>query len=302
MQMIKTLHIAVAIGALSLLSCGGGNADQPAGTEERLTIGADESAAMSASLYQMPTPNELFSLVRNLMGEGDKKLMSNTADADRYATLNKRALNFGVYATDLVYASQFNRVEVARYYLTVKKLGDDLGLSTVFDAAIQKRLDKNVAQGDSLELISNEAYYKAYEKLQDEDMGPALALVLAGGWVESMHLVMRKAGATGTAPQLMQRVADQKFTLEHLIELMEEYKDDAGVAAMQEQMKGVRDIYDGMEMKREAAQGKSASGRMLLGDNVSVSMTPESYKQLEQAVETIRAGIVQPEDGTSVSN
>ena len=101
---------------------------------------------------------------------------------------------------------------------------------------------------------------------------------------------------------LMQRVADQKFTLEHLIELMEEYKDDAGVAAMQEQMKGVRDIYDELEVKREAAQGKSASGRMVLGDNVSVIMTPESYKELEQAVETIRAGIVQPEDGTPVSN
>ena len=52
----------------------------------------------------MPTPNELFSLVRNLMGEGDKKLMSSTENADRYVTLNKRALNFGVYATDLVYA------------------------------------------------------------------------------------------------------------------------------------------------------------------------------------------------------
>ncbi|MEO8066601.1 MAG: hypothetical protein ABI599_02795 [Flavobacteriales bacterium] len=295
-------RITVAIGTIALAACGGSTPDQQAGADERLTIGADESAALSTSLYQMPTPNELFSLVRNLMGEGDKRLMSNTADVDRYATLNKRALNFGVYATDLVYASQFNRVEVARYYLTVKKLGEQLGLSSVFDGAIQKRLDKNVSFGDSLETISNEAYYKAYEKLQDENMGPALALVLAGGWVESMHLVIKKAEQTGNAAELMQRVADQKFTLEHLIALMEDYKDDAGVAAAQQQLIGVRAIYDKLDVKREAPTGKSASGRMVLGDDVRVAISPENYKELEQAVETIRTAIVQPEDVPVASN
>lgn len=301
-MMSTKLQITAAFGAIMLAACGGGAPEKQAGADERLTIGADESAALSTSLYQMPTPNELFSLVRNLMGEGDKKLMSNTADVDRYATLNKRALNFGVYATDLVYASQFNRVEVARYYLTVKKLGEQLGLSSVFDGAIQKRLDKNVSFGDSLETISNEAYYKAYEKLQDENMGPALALVLAGGWVESMHLVIKKAEVTGSAAELMQRVADQKFTLEHLIQLMEDYKDDPGVAATQQQLISVRAIYDGMDVKREAPAGKSASGRMVLGDDVRIAITPEAYKQLEQAVESIRAAIVQPEDVPVASN
>jgi hypothetical protein len=292
----KSPPFAVVIGALALVACGGGTTEPAARPEERLTIGADESAALSASLYQMPTPNELFSLVRNLMGEGDKKLMSSTADADRYVTHSKRALNFGVYATDLVYASQFNRVEVARYYLTVKKLGDQLGLSSVFDASIQKRLDKNMAHGDSLEVISNEAYYKAYEKLQDEDMGPALSLVLAGGWVESMHLVIQKAQVTGHSEELMQRVADQKATLEHLVQLMQEEKQDPTVAAVLAKMEGVRTIYDGMEVKREAAADKSPSGRMVLGDKVTVSTSPEMYKQLEQAVEAIRASIVAPED------
>ena len=302
MMIPKTLSIPLAIGVLAVASCGGGGTEGSAKPEERLTIGDPESAALSASLYQMPTPNELFSLVRNLMGEGDKKLMSSTENADRYVTLNKRALNFGVYATDLVYASQFNRVEVARYYLTVKKLGDELGLSSVFDAAIQKRLDKNVSHGDSLETISNEAYYKAYEKLQDENMGSALAMVLAGGWVESMHLVMQKAAVTGSSSELMQRVADQKFTLEHLLKLMEEHTDDQAVAALHVQMAAIRTVYDNLEVKRESVQGKSPSGRMVLGDKTSVTLTPEHYKQLELAVETLRAAIVAPEDATAASN
>ncbi|QQR86402.1 MAG: hypothetical protein IPJ76_17725 [Flavobacteriales bacterium] len=298
---MKTCTALFAVAAL-VAACGGGQRPSAETSTEKLTIGADEGAALSASLYQMPTPNELFSLVRNLMGEGDRKLMSNVASADRYVTTSKRALNFGVYATDLVYASQFNRVEVARYYLTVKDLGEKLGLSSAFDAAIQSRLDKNVSQGDSLEVISNEAYYKAYEKLQDEDMGPALSLVLAGGWVESMHLVIKKAEATGNAVELRQRVADQKPTLEHLVQLMEEQKEDPAVAKVLGQLKGIRDIYDRMEVKRSPAEGKSSSGRMVLGDNTSVSVSEDLYQQLGAAVESVRAAIVAPEDAPTASN
>ncbi len=54
------------------------------------------------------------------------------------------------------------------------------------------RLEANLTRGDSLEVISNDAYQRAYEKMQQESMGPVLAMVLAGGWLESMHLVMRQ--------------------------------------------------------------------------------------------------------------
>lgn len=227
--------------------------------------------------------------------------MSNVASADRYVTTSKRALNFGVYATDLVYASQFNRVEVARYYLTVKDLGEKLGLSSAFDAAIQSRLDKNVSQGDSLEVISNEAYYKAYEKLQDEDMGPALSLVLAGGWVESMHLVIEGRShrkRCRTAPARCRSEAD--FGALGPVDGRTERGPSGGESARPAQ--GIRDIYDRMEVKRSPAEGKSSSGRMVLGDNTSVSVSEDLYQQLGAAVESVRAAIVAPEDAPTASN
>ena len=58
-------------------------------------------------------------------------------------------------------------------------------------------MEANLTRGDSLEVISNEAYTKAYSKLQDEEMGATLSMVLAGGWVESMHLLFRQIEAFG---------------------------------------------------------------------------------------------------------
>ncbi len=278
---------------LLLAACG----DAPKEPEGQgtLVIGGEQGAV--SSLYQMPTPNELFGLVRQLAGDGHKRLLAPASNAERFASLRGRAVNFGVYATDLVYASSFKlNVEVARYYLASKKLADGLGLNAAFTDADFVRLESNLTRGDSLELISNEAYQRAYERMQQEDMGPVLALVLAGGWVESMHLVIRQIEAFGQSDALMARVAEQKVTLEHLIGLMEAYEQQNDVAAVRTQLIGLRDIYDQLNVTRAPHQGASSSGRMVLGDDVTVELTGNKYDELAAEVERLRTEWTKPEN------
>src|SRR5690606_19794273 len=170
----RTMRHTYALAALLVLlfSC----SSPTTGTEgrpETLVIGGDDASAHTDNLYQMPTPNELFQIVRTMSGEGQKRMMSPAKNVERYATRQKKALNFGVYATDLVYASTYKITsEVVRYYLTCKKLGDALGLAGSFSDADFVRLERNLTHGDSLDVISNEAYERAYRRMQDERMGP----------------------------------------------------------------------------------------------------------------------------------
>jgi hypothetical protein len=278
---------------LLISACGGGQQPAPAG-DEALVIGG-ESAATS-SLYQMPTPNELFGLVRQLAGDGHKRMMAPASQAGSFASLRGRAINFGVFATDLVYASSFKlNVEVARYYLASKKLADGLGLSQAFTDADFVRLESNLTRGDSLEFISNEAYQRAYDRMQREDMGPVLCLVLAGGWMETMHLVVQQVEAFGKSDALMVRVAEQKATLEHLVSLMDQHRDDADVAAVQAQLIGLREIYDQVSVKRRPNTSTPSNGRLVLGDDMTFDLTPERYAELASAVERIRAEWITPE-------
>lgn len=288
--------IPLSLLALALCACGGAGEERKPDAE-KLVIGDSTAAAPAPeALYQMPTPNELFAIVRGLAGEGRKRAMNPTTSADRYATLGGRAFNFGVYCTDLIYASYFHlNVEVVRYYLTVKKLGDQLGMGTAFNEQDFVRLERNLSKGDSLEIISNEAYYKAYERLQQEEMGPTLALVLAGGWVESMHLVMDHVGTFDPAAPLVKRVAEQKFSLEHLVEMMGVYGSDPNVAPVHERMVRLRDLYDRVQVQRSAHADKSASGRMVLGDDLHVQLTAAQYDEIRAAVEALRTELVSPE-------
>ncbi len=289
---VKVLTFSLMAGMAT--ACGG--VQEPVAEEgPSLVIGGEEESV--ASLYQMPTPNELFSLVREMAGAGQKRLMNPVSNADRYASLKSRALNFGIYSTDLVFASYFKlNVEVVRYYLTTKKLAESLGVVTAFSDADFVRLEANLTRGDSLEIISNEAYAKAYSRLQDEQMGPTLAMVLAGGWVESMHLLLSQIEANGKAEVLMVRVGEQKVTLEHLIDMMAAHESDADVAAVMKDMISIRDIYDQVNVQRVAHQGASASGRMVLGDDVRVELTDEKYQTLKAAIDELRARMTAPED------
>ncbi|HMC98213.1 MAG TPA: hypothetical protein VKG92_11195, partial [Flavobacteriales bacterium] len=203
-------------------------------------------------------------------------------------------------STDLVFASCFKmNVEVARYYLTSKKLAESLGITSAFTDNDFVRLEGNLTRGDSLELISNEGYMAAYEKLQQEEMGPTLSLVLAGGWVESMHLVMRQIETFGKNDALFARVAEQKVTLEHLIELMGAYEKDPEVTDLYNELVSIRDIYDQVSVKRVAHEGLSSSGRMVLGDDIHMDLTNEKYTELVRAVESLRTARTAVEDKTN---
>ncbi|MBS1582722.1 MAG: hypothetical protein JST66_11030 [Bacteroidetes bacterium] len=300
MRLPVSRPIPVALATL-LAACGGPARPPVDDAPKAPVIGSSE--APTEHLYQMPTPNELFHIVREMAGEGQKRMMNPSVNVDRYVTLPARALNFGVYATDMVYASSFRLTsEVARYYLTCKKLGDELGLSSAFDDADFVRLERNVARGDSMDVISNEAYYRVYQRMQDDRMGPTLSLVLAGGWVESMHLVMSQVIHFDPADPLVARVAEQKASLEHLIDLMDAFGQDPLVEPTRMQLAGIRAIYDELNVRRTPHPGTSPSGRMVLGDDITVSMDAEKFAELDQAVRTLREAIIRPEDRPRTPN
>ncbi|MCC6838857.1 MAG: hypothetical protein IT230_01725 [Flavobacteriales bacterium] len=288
--------ITIAAIATLMAACSAPTAQEHP-PEDTLTGAGQDAAPNAEAIYQMPTPNELFSIVQVMSGEGQKQMMSPAKNVQRYATSSKRALNFGVYATDLVYASTYKITsEVVRYYLTCKKLGNELGLAGSFTDEDFVRLESNLVRGDSLAVLSNAAYEKAYRRLQDEQMGPTLALVLTGGWVESMHLVTRQVIHVDAEDPLVQRVAEQKASLEHLVEMMDEFKSDSAVMKMQRELIKLRDIYDTFPVVRSEHKEKSPSGRQILGEDVLVVITPEGFKQLVAALEALRESIILPED------
>ena len=130
--------------------------------------------------YQVPTPNELFAVLKNSDAPFNKGILNDVSNSGNYLTKYSKALNFGVYTADLAYAtSQGSFEDAASLFESVKSLSKDLEIENAIDQVIFERLKENLdnSNADSLFYLSNETYYSAFSYLEENDRKDVLAMI-----------------------------------------------------------------------------------------------------------------------------
>ena len=292
--MKKIILIANAIALAGFISsCG--NSNEPAENNNADSTAVDSSAMNTAApdesqeYISIPAPDEMFSFMKAIGGEGKSTSYLNSPDnIKNYVDTKSKALNFGIYATDFLYCSTFDYgTEGLKYFVDVKKLGDELGISGVISESTADRIKKNMSKTDSLTDISNTLYFSAIAELEKSDKASVLALVIAGGWVESMNLVTNMVKKYKADSPAIDRIAEQKYTLDNLIGYLQKYQSDANVASVITQMNELKGVYD--QLKEEAVTGKAApkGGKKVLGGGTKITITEEQYKAISDKVKSI---------------
>ena len=159
--MKKLILFANAIALAGFISSCGNSNDNADGTGTDST--AVDSSAMTVTTDEpqeyisIPAPDEMFSFMKDIGGEGKSTTYLNNPDNYKnYSDTKSKALNFGIYATDFLYCSTFDYgTDALKYFVNVKKLGDDLGISGVINQSTADRIKNNIGKNDSLTDISN---------------------------------------------------------------------------------------------------------------------------------------------------
>lgn len=182
-------------------------------TDDTLTNNIEKS-----TFYKIPSPAELFIFLK----EEDKFFNPNSLNPvenkNNYNTSTAKALNFGIYASDLAYCAMFEKnQETAKYYSAAKELADGLGLVKGFDKNITQRLENNINNSDSLFQIANEAYWRAYNFLEREDKTNILPYIIVGNWIESVYIAIHSIDEFDPDDVVIKRIADQDLVLDNLM-------------------------------------------------------------------------------------
>ncbi len=142
------------------------------GSEETANATAADSAEKKdipeevKNFYQIPAPNEIFFFIKENKVKAKGIEILNPADKlTKYVDTKSKSLNFGVYSADLLYCSIFDfGPQAVKYFVTVKKMGDDLGISSAINEDVIKRVQANLGNNDTLTKITEDVFYSAYEK------------------------------------------------------------------------------------------------------------------------------------------
>ena len=290
-MIMKRKHFLIAPLAVTLVlaSCGGGKTEgEDDMTAVDTTKTETQTEQVTETFFQVPSPGEMLTFIKMVGGTGNKNVsFLNSPDNQKNYTDNKaKALNFGIYSCDLSYCSIFEiGSEALKYFKTVKQLGDQIGVSSAIQPSVLKRLEGNLGNPDSLSVITDDVYFTSFEALETSKQGPTLSLVVAGGWIESLFIATSLAKYDAKSP-VVERLADQKYTLDNLIEFLKKYQSDANVAGVLTQFTELQAEFNKIGEKDAAAA--SDKSKNVLGGGKELAITADQYKAIVDKIKAIR--------------
>ncbi|MDV3307912.1 MAG: hypothetical protein LOY03_03745 [Cyclobacteriaceae bacterium] len=297
----------VSLGLISLLflwACG--SSDQK--SEEQDFMQALDSAssgtptiseeAIGDILQRIPSPLEISVLLKESGRKYDAGILNDPNNLSKYNTNYKRALNLGVYGTDLGYTNIYEQNQDGlKYISSIKTLADGLNIGQFFDVETIGRLAANSRNLDSLLLITTQNFNSINAYLQSQNRANLSVLLLTGGWIEALHITCAVAQNNMDNPQLRETIGGQKIILENIILLLSFYKDqDENMAALLADLEALKRAYDNVKITYiyKESTFEVVDGVMVIKDNSSssIEITSEDIVNITNLTDSIRNKII----------
>jgi hypothetical protein len=196
--------------------------------------------------YSLPSPLETAMLIKNAGAEYDEELINPVSNTSRYITTKSKALNLGIYSTDLSYASLFDQSQATLDYIAAaKEMADGLNILDAIDEETVTQLEEQINNRDAIIDIISETLMNSSSFLQENDLEGTASVVLVGGWVEGLYIATSLVNENELDNnKLVERIADQKLSLDIMVRLLESTPEDQDAQSVLEDVKALRIIFD----------------------------------------------------------
>ncbi|MFN2396160.1 MAG: hypothetical protein ABR597_10785 [Bacteroidales bacterium] len=266
------------------------------------TIGAEglkmSEAMVNEIISSVPNPVEMASALQKNDVVYSQKLLNPSGNIDNYNTNFQRALNLGIYGTDLIYMNIYDRtVATLRYLTNIRELAADLRLEQFFDYNTLNRLSESSKNVDSVLFITNTGFDKMTRYLIDQDRSNIAVLISAGTWIESLYIATHAPKTPENQELLNKRIGEQKKVLDNLILLMNAYEQNEGFNTLLQDLKDLKSEFDRVTISYVYAEPsvKEQDGSLIVVDNSRsmVEINDETVKRITEAVANIRNKIIE---------
>src|SRR6476646_10246242 len=140
--MIKALHNNRAfffVVSITMISCHSEPAETSSVTPDSVAV-IPQSAG--TGFYDIPSPIQQVQLLQQAGAKYDQGLLNPLDNVSKYIQTNSKALNLGVYGSDLSYAAVFNNPQDVVLYLNAcQTLANELNITGDFHAEMMLRME-----------------------------------------------------------------------------------------------------------------------------------------------------------------
>lgn len=298
MKLVK-LGLLIAI----LTACGSGKKTDEQAFLESLDSAKSQGPTISEAvigdiLQQIPSPLEISVLLKESGKKYNAGFLNSADNTSKYNSNFKKALNLGIYGTDLGYTNIYEQnQDGVKYMASIKSLADGLNIGQFFDIETIGRLATNSKNLDSLLLITTQNFNNINHYLQTQSRSNLSVLLLTGGWLEAMHITCNVAMADPTNKELQEKIGEQKVILENIILLLSFYKEsDQNMASLLAEMEELKKVFDKVNITYTYKEStfEIVDGVMVIKDNstTTIDITAENINDIRTISSAIRNKII----------
>jgi hypothetical protein len=245
-------------------------------------------------LQQIPSPIEISLLLKKSGKKYNGTLLNNPDNISRYNSNFKKALNLGIYGTNLGYTNIYEQNQDGlKYISSIKTLADGLNIGQFFDIATIGKLATNSKNLDSLLLITTQNFNSINSYLQEQSRSNLSVLLLTGGWLEALHITCQISASDPNNKELQEIIGAQKIILDNIVLLLSFYSDiDKNMASLLDDMQSLKTTYEAVEIiyTYKESSFEIVDGVMMIKDNSSstIQITAADVENIRNNISGIR--------------
>lgn len=253
--------------------------------------------------YSLPSPLETAMLLKSAGVDYNETILNDLNNVEKYSTNKSKALNLGIYTTDLSFACLFDQAQTSLKYMdATKRLATEMGISDAIDAETLKRLEENLDKRDVVMDIISETFLNSSSYLKENDQQDVAAMVLVGGWIEGLYIGTQMAGKNPAAgSKLIDRIAEQKLSFSIVERMLQDNnknqlgEENRDIVELINELHALKAAFDKIEVQTSAVKvdEKDTAKVTVLKSQTKISVTPEAFAELQAAVESLRNNFVQ---------
>ncbi len=262
--------------------------------KEVLDLDGALNSVFDGKIFSIPSPLQTAYLIQDLDLPFDDAMLNEDGNVSNYVTEYAQALNLGVYGADLGYVSIYEQKGFSMRYLTaVRKLTTELGLESAFDSNFITRFEANSEIQDSMVQLMSDAFGKADNFLKVSDRKSVSALVLGGGWIESLYFSC-ELNNKKTSGKMLRRIGEQKETLATLIDLLTEYNKGQQSDELIVGLKDLMTSFEKIDLKYEyeAPETDEKKRMTTLTHRLTVNISDTVLNEIRTKITSIRNNII----------
>jgi len=253
--------------------------------------------------YSLPSPLETAMLLKSAGITYSEQVLNDLGSVDKYSTNKSKAVNLGIYTTDLSFASLFDQPQTSIKYMdATKKLAMDMGITDAVDEETMTRLKQNINNRDIVMDIISETFLNTSAYLKENDQQAVAAMVLVGGWIEGLYIGTQMIGNNPIeGNKLVDRIAEQKLSFS-IVERMladnrknQKGEENRDIIEMINELHALKMAFEKIEVKTSSVKvedGDAAFGSMLKSQT-KIKVTKEAFRELQASVQSLRNNFVQ---------